>query len=82
MQSSKGMIKLIRVIQVKIIKEGEIYNNIMNIYFKSGSMPIFWRKFYVKIINERKNLYNRPNVFIQHGCEKLFCNFNGSRSIN
>ena len=72
MQSSKGMIKLIRVIHVKIIIEREIYNIIMNIYFKSGSMPILWRKFYVKTVNERENLYNRPNVLIQHGCEKAF----------
>ena len=81
MQSSKG-VKLISVIPVKLIREGRTDNIIMNIFFKSGSMPILCRKFYVKIINEMDNLYNRPDVFFQNGCEKHFCNFNGSESIN
>ena len=45
LQSSKAMINFIRIIQVKTIIEGRIYNIIMNIYFKSGNMPIIWRKF-------------------------------------
>ena len=72
MQSSRGMIKLIRIIHVKIIIEGKICNNIMDIYFKTGCMPVLWRKFYVSDINKRYNLYNRP----QNRFEKHYCHFN------
>ena len=71
-QSSKGMIKLIKVIRVKIIIKGRLNNNMMDIYFKSGIMPILWRKSYVKVVNDRRNLYNRP----QNYCEKHYCHFN------
>ena len=73
MQSSKGMIKFIKVIQVKIIIEGKIYNNIIDICFKSGCMPMFWKKFYIKIINERNDKAQR---FLQNCCEKNYCHFN------
>ena len=67
MQSSNGMIRLVKVIQVKISINGKFCNNIMDIFFKSGCMPILWRKFYVKILNDI-----RP----QNCCEKHYCHFN------
>ena len=72
MQKSKGEIKLIRVIQVKIIREGEIYIIIMDICLKSACMPILYRNFYVKVVKHRDILYNRP----QNCCEKHYCHFN------
>ena len=53
MQKSKGDIKLMRVIQVKIIIEGEIHSNKLDIYLKSGCMPILWRKNFLKVVNDR-----------------------------
>ena len=67
MQSSEGMIKFLRITQVKIKIQGKNYNNITDIYFKSGCMPVLWKKFYVK---------NRPQKFIQNCCEKHYCHFN------
>ena len=67
MQSSNGMIRLVKVIQVKFTINRKFYNNIMDIYFKTGCMPILWRKIYVKILND-----NRP----QNCCEKHYCPFN------
>ena len=72
MQSSKGMVKLIRVIQVKIIIKGKIWSNKMDISFRTGSMPILWRKSYVIVVNNRSNLYNRP----ENRCEKPYWQFN------
>ena len=43
-QSSKGIIKLIRVFQVEIILEGKIFISILDMYFKSSCMPILWKK--------------------------------------
>ena len=42
MQSSKGMIKLIIVIEVKIIIKGKIIDNIMDIYLKVKILSIFF----------------------------------------
>ena len=66
MQSSRGMIKLIEVIQIKIIIKGKINDNIKDLYFKSGCKPILWKKSYVKVVNNRRDLYNRP----RNCCEK------------
>ena len=66
-QSSRRMIKLIKVIQVKNIIKGKINNIILDIYFKSGCMTILWRKIYVKVVNESDN---------QDCCEKHYCHFN------
>ena len=44
MQKSRGENKLIKKIEVKIIIEGGINKNIIDIYFKSGCMPILWKK--------------------------------------
>ena len=67
MQTSYGISRLVKVIQVKLSINGKICNNEMDIYFKSGCMPILWRKFYVKILN---------NIRLQNCCEKHYCHFN------
>ena len=72
MQLSIGMIKLIKTIQVKIIIKGKISKNIMDIYFKIGCMPLLWRKYYIKVVNNRRDLYNRK----QNCREKHYCQFN------
>ena len=55
MQSSKGVCKFIRLIDLKIIIVGEIYDNVINIYLKSEIIPSLWKFFFVKIANERDN---------------------------
>ena len=44
MQKSRGEIKLVKIFEVKIMIEGRIYKNILDMYFKSGCMPILWKK--------------------------------------
>ena len=55
MQKSRGEIKLIKIFEVKMINEGRIYKNIMDMYFKSGCMPILWKKFYGRNTNVNRN---------------------------
>ena len=66
MQKSRGEIKLIKIIEVKIIIEGRIYKNIMHMYFKSGCMPILWKNFYGRF---RYNKHVNRNG-------KHYCHFN------
>ena len=69
MQSSKGMIKLITIFELKIIIKGRIYKDVLDLYLKSEVIPILWIKFFMKIEN------NSSKGFIQHCRERHFCNF-------
>ena len=69
MQSTKGMCKFIRVIELKIKIQGRIYNNIINIYLRSENVPISWKIFFVKIANKRDN---RLKVINQQCRERHF----------
>ena len=44
MQKSEGEIRLVNVKEIKIIFEGKISKNIMDMYFKSKCMPLLWKK--------------------------------------
>ena len=46
MRKSRGEIKAIEIIEVKIIIEGRIYKSVIDMYFKSGCMPILWKTFF------------------------------------
>ena len=70
MQLSKGMIKLIRIIELKIIIKRRIYKNVLDLDLECENNPILWRKYYMKIVNDR------PKRYIQHCRERNFCNFN------
>ena len=59
MQKSRGEIKLVRIIEVKIIIEGRNIKNIIDMYFKSGCMPILWKNFYGRDKKKRRCLYNK-----------------------
>ena len=59
MQKSRGEIKLIETIEVKIIIESISKENILDMYFKSGCMPILWKKNYGQDVNKRRCLYNK-----------------------
>ena len=69
MQKSRGEIKLIKIIEVKIIIEGRINKIIMDMYFKSGCMPILWENFYGREVNKKRCLYNKQ----VNRNEKHFC---------
>ena len=72
MQKSRGEIKHIKIIGVKILIEGRISKNKMDMYFKTGCMPILWKKVYGRDVNKRRCLY------IKHvnRNEKHYCHFN------
>ena len=72
MQKSRGEIKLIKIFEVKIIFEGRINKNIMDMYFKSECMPIIRKKFYGRDINKRRCL---NNDYVNRN-EKHYCHFN------
>ena len=72
MQKSKGEIKLFKIFEVKIIIEGRINKNINDICFKSGCMPILWKKLYGRDVNKRRCLYNNH----VNRNEKHYCHFN------
>ena len=44
MQSAKGLIKLIRINEIKIIIKVVIYNNVSDLFLKSENIPIIWKK--------------------------------------
>ena len=54
MQESRGEIKLIKIIEVKIIIEGRTNKNILDMYFKSGCMPTLWKKTYARDVNKSR----------------------------
>ena len=68
MQTSKGMLKFIRIIELKIIIEGVKNENVLNLHLKSENIPIIWKKIFIKFTN------NRNNQFIQGRRERLFYN--------
>ena len=72
LQKSRGEIELIKINEVKIIFEGRIIKNIMDMYFKSGCMPLSWKKYYGRDVNKRRCLYN--NHVNRNG--KHCCHFN------
>ena len=82
MQSSKSMIKIIRIIELKVVIKRRFYKHVLDFQLKSETNPILWKKFIMKISNDRDNLYNRPKGFTQLCREKHFHNFNDCRSIN
>ena len=51
MQSSKGTCIFIRIIQLKIIIEGNIYRNLTDIYLRSENIPTLWKRIFVRIAN-------------------------------
>ena len=55
MQSTKGMCKFIRIIELKIKIQGRINNNIIKIYLRSENIPILWKFFFVRIAIKRDN---------------------------
>ena len=59
LRKSRGEIKIIKKIEVKIILEGRINKNILDLYFKSGCMPILWKENYGRQVNKRRCLYNK-----------------------
>ena len=71
-QSSDGMCKLIRIIELKIKIERVIQKNETHLCLKSGNIPILWKKNFMKIANDRDILYNRPRRFIQCARERHF----------
>ena len=46
MQSPKGVIKFIRVIELKITVQGRIYKYVLYHYLECENIPILWKKFF------------------------------------
>ena len=59
MQSSKGVYKIIRALDLIIIIQGIIYKNVENVYLRCNNIPILWRKVYLKFANDREFVSNR-----------------------
>ena len=55
-QKSRGESKLIKIIEVRIIIEGWINKNVMDMYFKSGCMSILWKKFYGRDVKKKLSI--------------------------
>ena len=72
MQKSRVEIKLIKIIDVKIIIEGRNNKNKMDMYFKSGCMPKLWKNFHSREVNKKRYLYNKH----MNRNEKHYCHFN------
>ena len=53
MQSSKGMIIFIRILELTIRIKRRIHKNIMNAYLNCDKVPILWKKHYARIRHDR-----------------------------
>ena len=71
-QLSEGMYKLIKINEIKIIKNGVIYKNVLDLYLKSESIPILWKNHIMKIANERGDRHVRTKRSNQHCREVHF----------
>ena len=71
MQSSKRVYKFIRALDLIIIIPGIIYENVENMYLRCDNIPILWKKFFLKIANDREFVSNR---FILDCRERHFLN--------
>ena len=58
-QSSKGMIKFIRALELTIRIRGRIHKNKINAYLKCAGIPIIWRKHYLKMAHDEGYKYNQ-----------------------
>ena len=72
MQSSEGLIKLIKIIETKNITIGAIHKNVLDLYLKSENIPVMWKKHYMKIANDRNGQYVRRKKSKQHCYEFHF----------
>ena len=59
MQSSEGMIKFIRVLELTIRIQGTIHKNILNAYTNCDGIPIIWIKHYLKTAHDEDYIYNQ-----------------------
>ena len=72
MQKSRGEVNVVKKLEMKIIFENRINEIIMDMYFKSGCMPILWKKNCGRDLNKRRCLYNKH----LNRNEKHYCHFN------
>ena len=54
MRSSNGIIKFIRVIELKNVIKGRIYKDVLYHFLNCENILILWKTFFMKIINERQ----------------------------
>ena len=59
MQSSKGMIKCFRGLELTIRIQGRIHKNVVNAYLKCDGIPILWKKHYLKMAQNGGYKYNK-----------------------
>ena len=59
MQSSRGMCKFNRLFELKIILQGRLYKSDVNAFLKRDNVPISWKKYFVKVENDRESVANR-----------------------
>ena len=59
--ASNGVYEYIEIQKFSILLEGDIKKIVINTYMKCGNIPMLWRKFYLKIANNRDHIINYSN---------------------
>ena len=54
--ASQGKYEFVKINKYIIVLEGEISKTIINVYMKCGNMPLWWRKSFLNIVNNRDYL--------------------------
>ena len=63
MQSSAGLIKLIKPIEKMIIIEGKIYKKFINTSLRSENVPRLWTKLFIKKALRETYIVNQKDLF-------------------
>ena len=83
--ASQGRYQLFKINKLIIIIERTTMKNVINNYMKCDKIPLLWRKFLLKIANNRDYVYkycNRPfNIFPRHCREWYLYNNTGEDDI-
>ena len=60
--ASNGRFEYIEIDKFIFMIEGDIKKNIITTYMKSGNVPLFWRKIFLNIKNNRDYIINYCNI--------------------
>ena len=82
--ASNGRYEYIEINKLIILIEGDIEKNVRSTYMKSDNIPFLWRKFFLKIANDRDYIFIYCNIlfnkFDKH-CREWYLSHNNDDNL-